>query len=116
MKNISQPAGLTYKANVRQSTQEDWKNVKLRLSSSDPNTSNTYRELKPYFLNYHTVPPSYGDLIGRVSGRILDAQTGEPLIGATVMVKGSSIGTVADANGAYSLSIPAGGAFFRFPL
>lgn len=113
VKNISQPAGLTYKANVRQSTQEDWKNVKLRLSSSDPNTSNTYRELKPYFLNYHTVPPSYGDLIGRVSGRILDAQTGEPLIGATVMVKGSSIGTVADANGAYSLSIPAGGGILQ---
>jgi len=113
VKNISQPAELTYKANVRQSTNEDWKNVKLRLSSSDPNTSNTYRELQPYYLNYYTAPPSYGDMINRVSGRILDARTGEPLIGASVMVKGSSIGTVADINGAYSLSIPPSGGILQ---
>jgi len=113
VKNISQPAELTYKANVRQSTNEEWKNVKLRLSSSDPNTSNTYRELQPYFLNYHTAPPSYGDMISRVSGRILDARTGEPLIGASVMVKGSSIGTVADVNGTYSLPIPPNGGILQ---
>ena len=113
VKNISQPAELTYKANVRQSTNEDWKNVKLRLSSSDPNTSNTYRELRPYLLNYHTAPPSYGDMISRVSGRVMDASTGEPLIGATVMVKGSSIGTVADVNGAYSLPIPPSGGILQ---
>lgn len=113
VKNISRPAELTYKANVRQSTNEDWKNVKLRLSSSDPNTSNTYRELRPYLLNYHTAPPSYGDMISRVSGRVMDASTGEPLIGATVMVKGSSIGTVADVNGAYSLPIPPSGGILQ---
>lgn len=113
VKNISQPAELTYKANVRQSTSEDWKNVRLRLSSSDPNTSNTYRELQPYYLNYYTVPPSYDDMISRISGRILDARSGEPLIGASVMVKGSSIGTVADVNGAYSISIPAKGGILQ---
>ena len=113
VKNISLPAKLTYKANVRQSTNEDWKNVKLRLSSSDPNTSNTYRELRPYLLNYHTAPPSYGDMISRVSGRVMDASTGEPLIGASVMVKGSSIGTVADVNGAYSLPIPPSGGILQ---
>lgn len=113
VKNISQPAELTYKANVRQSTNEDWKNVKLRLSSSDPNTSNTYRELQPYYLNYYSVPPSYGDLISRVSGRIMDAKTGEPLIGASVMVKGSSIGTVADVNGTYSIAIPPSGGILQ---
>ena len=113
VKNISRPAELTYKANVRQSTNEEWKNVKLRLSSSDPNTSNTYRELRPYLLNYHTAPPSYGDMISRVSGRVMDASTGEPLIGATVMVKGSSIGTAADVNGAYSLPIPPSGGILQ---
>ena len=113
VKNISRPAELTYKANVRQSTNEEWKNVKLRLSSSDPNTSNTYRELRPYLLNYHIAPPSYGDMISRVSGRIMDARTGEPLTGASVMVKGSSIGTVTDINGAYSLSIPPSGGILQ---
>ncbi|MBK9014654.1 MAG: mucoidy inhibitor MuiA family protein [Saprospiraceae bacterium] len=34
------------------------------------------------------------------------ANTGEPLIGATVLLKGSSIGTVVDVDGKYSLKIP----------
>lgn len=52
VKNIELPADLTYKANIHQFTNEDWKNIKLKLSSSDPNTSNTYKELQTYFLNY----------------------------------------------------------------
>lgn len=113
VKDITRPAELTYKANIRQSTNEDWKNVKLRLSSSDPNTSNSYRELQPYFLNYYTVPPSYGEMIGRVSGRIMDSKSGEPLPGASVRIKGSSIGTVTDINGAYSLSVPPSGGILQ---
>jgi uncharacterized protein (TIGR02231 family) len=52
-------------------------------------------------------------MISRVSGRVMDASTGEPLIGATVMVKGSSIGTAADVNGAYSLPIPPSGGILQ---
>ncbi|GAP69557.1 conserved hypothetical protein [Bacteroidales bacterium 6E] len=106
IKNIEMPAELVYKANIHQSTQEEWKNVRLRLSSSDPNTSSSYREPDPYYLNYNLSPPSYGDRISRVSGRVLDSKTSEPLPGASVMVKGSTIGTATDVNGAYSLSIP----------
>ena len=109
IKNIEMPAELVYKANIHQSTQEEWKNVRLRLSSSDPNTSSSYREPDPYFLNYNLAPPSYGDRISRVAGRVLDSKTSEPLPGASVLVKGSTIGTVTDVNGAYSLSIPSGG-------
>jgi len=103
------PVDLIYKANVHQYTNEDWKNIKLKLSSSDPNTSNTYRELQTYFLNYNTVPPSYKNNFSQVSGHIYDSKTKEPLPGASVVIKGTSIGTVTDANGAYSLSIPHNG-------
>jgi hypothetical protein len=109
VKNIELPADLTYKANVHQYTNEDWRNIRLKLSSSDPNTSNTYRELQTYFLNYNSVPPSYRTNINQVFGYIFDSKTKEPIPGATVMIKGTSIGTVTDVNGAYSISVPQNG-------
>ncbi|MEK7253435.1 MAG: carboxypeptidase-like regulatory domain-containing protein, partial [Bacteroidota bacterium] len=33
---------------------------------------------------------------------------GEPLIGASVLVKGTSTGTITDVDGTYSLQVPAG--------
>ncbi|WP_167856293.1 carboxypeptidase-like regulatory domain-containing protein [Hymenobacter metallicola] len=42
-----------------------------------------------------------------LSGRILD-ENGRPLAGATVLVKGSHKGTGTDANGNYTLEVPAG--------
>lgn len=42
-----------------------------------------------------------------VTGTVTD-ETGEPLIGAYVTVKGLSTGTVADLDGTYSLTVPAG--------
>jgi hypothetical protein len=109
VENIDLPADLTYKANVHQYTNEDWKNIKLKLSSADPNVSNTYRELQTYLLNYNTIPPSYINNVSQVSGHIYDSKTKEPLPGATVMIKGTSIGTTSDMNGAYSLSVPQNG-------
>lgn len=44
-----------------------------------------------------------------VSGTVTDAATGEGASFAAVQVKGTSIGTIADANGVYSLSAPANG-------
>ncbi len=41
-----------------------------------------------------------------ITGKVTDS-SGEPLPGATVMVKGTTIGTVTDANGNFSLRIPA---------
>ena len=42
-----------------------------------------------------------------VSGLVSDSQNA-PLIGATVMVKGTQNGTIADVNGAYSLTVKDG--------
>jgi TonB-dependent starch-binding outer membrane protein SusC len=43
-----------------------------------------------------------------VSGVITDAETNEPLIGATVLAKGTQAGTVTDISGNYSLRMPEG--------
>ncbi|MDX1941269.1 MAG: SusC/RagA family TonB-linked outer membrane protein [Saprospiraceae bacterium] len=42
-----------------------------------------------------------------VSGKVSDAN-GTPLIGASILVKGTTIGTVTDIDGSYSLSVPDG--------
>ena len=44
----------------------------------------------------------------QVSGKITDAETGEPLAGAQVMVKRTSIGTTTDQNGVFSLKVDTG--------
>lgn len=41
-----------------------------------------------------------------VSGKVTDAGTGEPLVGTTVLIKGSTLGTVTDYNGVYSIQVP----------
>jgi len=42
-----------------------------------------------------------------VSGTITDADSGDPLIGASVLVTGTSTGTVTDFDGNYTLNVPA---------
>src|SRR5688500_11231166 len=40
-----------------------------------------------------------------VTGTILDADNNSPLPGASIVVKGTSVGTTTDANGEYSISV-----------
>jgi len=44
---------------------------------------------------------------GKITGKVID-ETGAPLPGATVTVVGTSVGTLTDANGNYSLTVPEG--------
>ncbi|HQG37466.1 MAG TPA: TonB-dependent receptor [Bacteroidales bacterium] len=41
-----------------------------------------------------------------VTGKVTDSQTGEPMVGVNVVVKGTNIGTMTDASGNYSLNVP----------
>jgi len=45
---------------------------------------------------------------GTVSGKITDADTGEPLLRASVVLEGAASGAFSDASGAYSITVPAG--------
>jgi hypothetical protein len=103
-KNINEPVEVIYKANVKQDTKEDWNNIKLKLSSSNPNISGVAPELKTYFLDYNSLPPTYGKSINLVKGKVTD-ESG-PLPGATVMVKGTTIGTSTDFDGNYTITVP----------
>ena len=104
-KTINEPVQLVYKANVKQDTKVDWSNVKLTFSSADPNVSGVAPELKTYFLNYYTLPPVYKMTTNSVRGKIFESN-GEPLPGASVIVEGTTIGTVSDLEGNYSITIP----------
>ena len=111
-KDITQPIDLVYKANVMQNTKEEWTNVNLRISSANPNLGSVVPKLKTYTLNYWTKPPRYDvgnhDLSNTVSGVITD-ENGESLIGVNIVIRGTTIGTITDIDGKYSLAIPAGG-------
>ncbi|MEQ8904528.1 TonB-dependent receptor [Ekhidna sp.] len=52
-----------------------------------------------------TVLMSYSYAQTTVSGTIIDAETGEPLIGTQILVKGTVLGTITDVNGNFSLSV-----------
>ncbi len=112
-KTINDPVEIIYKANLRQDTKVDWKNVKLSFSSSNPNSSGIAPELKTYFLDYYSLPPVYNKSINSVTGQVLD-QENQPLIGATVMVPETTIGAVTDMNGNYSITLPNNAGYLSF--
>ncbi|MCB0663076.1 MAG: TonB-dependent receptor plug domain-containing protein, partial [Saprospiraceae bacterium] len=49
-----------------------------------------------------------------VTGTVTDAENGEALIGATVLVTGTSVGTVTDFDGKYSVDVPDGSNSLEF--
>lgn len=53
-------------------------------------------------------PPLAPELFVRVQGRVTDSATGQPLTGVTIQVKGSTLGTVTDANGNFALDVADG--------
>ena len=58
--------------------------------------------------------PSYGQPGGKtISGQVVD-ETGEALIGVSILVTGTSVGTVTDVDGHYSLTVPAGNQELKF--
>ena len=105
--STSKPMQLSYKANIFQNTKEKWANVPVTLSSANPNRSNIAPELRTYWLDYGRQAPryDYDDNNSGVSGRVVD-DNNEPVIGASVMVMGTQLGTVTDFDGRYSITLP----------
>lgn len=104
---VGQPLQLSYKANMFQNTKEEWKNIPVTLSSANPNRSNIAPELRTYWLDYGRSAPRYDNeaVVEGVSGVVVD-ENGEPIIGTTVKVEGTRLGTVTDSNGRYSIALP----------
>ena len=114
VKDVQSPIALNYKADVYQNTGVDWKNVKLKFSNGNPNQSGTVPSLNTWYLNYArntryqaiTYSSAIPRVAGSVSGRVTSAEDGLPLPGVNVVVKGTTIGTVTNIDGLYSLTLP----------
>lgn len=50
----------------------------------------------------------FSNKIKKLKGQVIDATTGEPVIGVNVLVKGTTNGTITDIDGKYELNAPAG--------
>lgn len=113
---LGQPLQLSYKAHMFQKTKEEWNNIPVTLSSANPSLSNIAPELRTYWLNFGKLAPRYDNELttdGSVSGVVLDEE-GEPLVGCSVLVVGTSLGTVTDINGRYSITLPRGKSQLQF--
>lgn len=54
--NTKSPVQLNYKANVFQSTGEEWKNVRLKLSSANPSLGGLKPDLATWYLQFYRPP------------------------------------------------------------
>jgi uncharacterized protein (TIGR02231 family) len=64
--NTKSPIQLSYKANVFQNTGEEWKNVRLKLSTANPSLGGLKPELSAWYLDFYQ-PVSYYDDNRKVS-------------------------------------------------
>jgi hypothetical protein len=114
VKDVASPVSLHYKANVFQHTGEDWDKVQLIFSNADPNQSGVAPQLNTWYLNfarYSVYRDSEYDValpanIRHIHGKVMSAENGEPLPGVNILVKGSTVGTVTDMEGNYTLALP----------
>ncbi|HEY0271679.1 MAG TPA: DUF4139 domain-containing protein, partial [Chitinophaga sp.] len=115
VQSITAPLVLQYKARVFQQCGEEWKNVKLSLSTGNPKERTEKPTLTPWYIHTYDSPTqmqyqqTFQDATRahEARGRVVDA-SGAPLPGISVQVAGRTIGTVTDANGNYSLQMPDG--------
>lgn len=111
VKNVNSPLQLVYSARVSQKSEEDWRNVKLTLSTGDPSVDNTKPEFERMTL------PGRGRTIKKRTwtrpsanvafGHVVDNE-GTPIAGCSVFeLNGEAApnGTVSDFNGAFRLEM-----------
>jgi hypothetical protein len=120
VQDISQPISLQMKANINQLSGEDWKEVKLFLSTGNPNENGTKPTLAPWYLRYYYPLPTTriqirgtigndatGTSYNSVYGTVRD-KNNQPITGVTVIAKGTRNAVASDANGNFTLPMPAG--------
>jgi len=68
-----------------------------------------FRKLLTTFISLFLLPVLLLAQDGKLRGKVTDKESGEPLIGANVLVEGTNLGASTDINGEYTiLSVPAG--------
>ncbi len=109
VKDVVSKLQLEMNANVYQTSGENWNNIKLVLSTGNPNDNNSKPLINPWFISYvdaqmsnymkqWTISGSDQMLMGRVTD-----DKGIPVSSAIVTVKGTTQSTATDANGFYRI-------------
>ena len=126
--DISQPLELSRRAKISQNSGEEWKDVKLTLSTGNPNESGTEPKLMPWYVggNYSSYlnltnksrnepdrsvieKPNTGyPFSGKINGRVYSVDDGSGIPGASILIKGTSKGTLTDVNGNYTIAAQIG--------
>lgn len=116
---LNAPLTMSYKANVYQKSGNDWKDVKVILSTGNPQINVAKPNLGTKYLNFVSrYSKRYSNAISKkkyvhnptvktVTGMVTDSN-GAPLPGCNVMVKNTSNGTQTDFDGYFTLPIAQG--------
>ncbi|PLX04932.1 MAG: hypothetical protein C0594_08495 [Marinilabiliales bacterium] len=122
VEKISDPLKIVYNADVYQSTGEDWENVKLTLSTSNPSLSLTKPELEKWYIDQKKPKKSsyrveedfstnYSNA-GTLKGSVREQETNEAMPFANIVIEknGEIIsGGMTDFDGNYNIKpVPAG--------
>lgn len=118
-KEINTPLSLSYKAHVYQKTGNDWNNVNITLSTGNPNVNVAKPNLGTKYLNFTNGYKNknvkitkksryvYNPSVRQVTGTVID-ESGAPLPGANITVKGTTNGTQTDFDGHFSINVQNG--------
>lgn len=89
---------------VSQHSGEDWSDVNLTLSTVQPSSGIGPGRPMPWYLATSAVrsTPISGSK-GKIHGAVKDRMTGEPVIGASILVVGTTRGAQTDVDGAYTI-------------
>ncbi|MFD2523137.1 DUF4139 domain-containing protein [Emticicia soli] len=114
VEKLNQPINISYKANVFQYSGEDWKDVKLTLSTANPYKSGTAPVLQKWVFGqpndysdyYENINANPYESPSEVQGKVISKTDKQPVPGVLVQLKNTNLGTSTDMNGNYKLSIP----------
>jgi TonB-linked SusC/RagA family outer membrane protein len=88
--------------NKKVSLKSEGKSIDEVLTALLTNTGTIYRILD----NHLVVIAPVNSLQQKVTGRITDASTNEPLVGVNVIVEGTTVGSTTDNEGKFSVDVP----------
>ncbi|RWY51146.1 DUF4139 domain-containing protein [Mucilaginibacter gilvus] len=88
-KNVNSPVVIAYKANVSQQCGEDWKNIKLTLSTGDPSVSGAKPELRPNYLNIYAAVPAASS--GFMNYSLNNSSLGEVVVTKSLQGRASGV-------------------------
>ncbi len=122
IKDVTSPVLAQMKAKVRQNSGEDWKDVKLTLSTGEPKRSGIKPELGTWQIGAYgyssfkdrqldavsdfQLEKANRQMTGNINGIVFDKDNKEPLVGASIVVTGTTKGTLTNVDGKFSLDLP----------